>query len=340
MTASPSTPAGTVPLASTLSDCALHARPAGCGGPTGASITMIPSCPLSSAGRAPRTGRTIEGVGVVGDQHHRGTAVLASALVDEVQVRRCRPGAARLLLSSLEQRAQFRVAVAGSPDRIAVDPERDVVQKRATVHVAQIDRSFQRSAEGVERADEIVRRDADIAGEVVARTGGDAHKRYPAGSRDRCHDRQNPSPPATPRASAPPAATPWMKSSRPSLRARVTGSMPRSRARSASLARCALPRPEVGLMNSTGRRAASTGTNPDGLRRGRAALIACIRRTASANHDPATRQIRQVDRRPPWKSSAGSKSPRAGGRGHLDAHVDLAPAPQPTRSCGRAPPRL
>ncbi len=118
--------------------------------------------------------------------------MLASALVDEVQVRRCRPGAARLLLSSLEQRAQFRVAVAGSPDRIAVDPERDVVQKRATVHVAQIDRSFQRSAEGVERADEIVRRDADIAGEVVARTGGDAHKRYPAGSRDRCHDRQRP----------------------------------------------------------------------------------------------------------------------------------------------------
>jgi hypothetical protein len=53
VTASPSTPAATVPLASTLSDRALHARAARCGGPSGASITMIPSCPLSSAARAP-----------------------------------------------------------------------------------------------------------------------------------------------------------------------------------------------------------------------------------------------------------------------------------------------
>jgi hypothetical protein len=70
-------------------------------------------------------------------------------------------------------------------------------------------------------------------------------------------------PPATPRASAPLASAPWIKASTSWPGARVTGSMPRSRARSASLARLALPPPEVGLMNSNGRRAGSTDTNPD-----------------------------------------------------------------------------
>ena len=107
-----------------------------------------------------------------------------------MQVGRRGAGAARLLLSGLEQRAELGVAVAGSPDRVAVYPERDVVDKRATVHVAEIDRPFQRGTEGVERAEEIVRRDADIAGEVVARTGRDADERDPAGSHSRCHDCQ------------------------------------------------------------------------------------------------------------------------------------------------------
>jgi hypothetical protein len=79
--------------------------------------------------------------------------VLASAVVHEVHVGRRGARAERLLLSRLEQRAQLCVAVIASLDRVAVDHERDVVQKRASVHVADVDCPLQRSAEGVECAD-------------------------------------------------------------------------------------------------------------------------------------------------------------------------------------------
>ncbi len=104
----------------------------------------------------------------------------------------------------------------------------------------------------------------------------------------------DPSPPATPRASAPSATASWTNYSGGSSPVRVTGSTPRSRATSSSLARCALPPPEAGLMNSTGRRAASTRMNPDGGMSRRCAFIACLRRTARQRHNPAGRQGCQV----------------------------------------------
>jgi hypothetical protein len=55
-----------------------------------------------------------------------------------------------------------------------------------------------------------------------------------------------------------------------------------------------LTAPEVGLMNSTGRRAESTCTNPDGGGRRRWALIASVRRFARPNRHPGTRHERQV----------------------------------------------
>ena len=76
--------------------------------------------PAVECGACPASRRALEGVGVVGDQHHRGTAVRASAVVDEAQVGRCGSGAARLLLSGLEQRAELGVAVPGLPDGVAV----------------------------------------------------------------------------------------------------------------------------------------------------------------------------------------------------------------------------
>jgi hypothetical protein len=42
----------------------------------------------------------------------------------------------------------------------------------------------------------------------------------------------------------------------------MTASIPFSRACSASLARAALPSPDLGLMNSTGRRGGSAGRQP------------------------------------------------------------------------------
>ena len=138
-TASPSTPAGTVPLASTRSDRALHARPAWCGG-TWRVDHDDPQLAAVEHGTCSANRRALERVGVVGHQHHRGTQVLGSAVIDEVHVGRGRAGAERLLLRGLEQRAQLGVAVARLSDRVRVYPERDVVQKWATVHVAEVDR--------------------------------------------------------------------------------------------------------------------------------------------------------------------------------------------------------
>ena len=69
----------------------------------------------------------------------------------------------------------------------------------------------------------------------------------------------DPSPPATPSASAPPAAAPRASAARSCPGSRMTASTPRSRARSASPARAALPPPDLGLTNNTGRRGGSTG---------------------------------------------------------------------------------
>jgi len=111
-------------------------------------------------------------------------------MVDEVHVGRGGARAERLLSSGLEQHPQLGVAVAGLSDCVRVHSERDVVQKRASVHVAEIDRPFQRGAERIERANALVWSNADIAGEVIPRTGGDTHKRNSGRGRSGCHDCQ------------------------------------------------------------------------------------------------------------------------------------------------------
>ena len=112
-----------------------------------------------------------------------------AVVVDEAQSGQRRARTAHLR-GRLEQRADLCVAIGRPLHGCPVDPERDVVEEQATVHVADIDRAFERIGERVERADEIVRRDAEIAGEVVARTGRDADERQSVGHRGRRHDRQ------------------------------------------------------------------------------------------------------------------------------------------------------
>jgi hypothetical protein len=58
------------------------------------------------------------------------------------------------------------------------------------VHRADIDGAFERVGERVERADEIVQRDAEIAGEVVTRPGRDADEGQSVRQRGRRDDRQ------------------------------------------------------------------------------------------------------------------------------------------------------
>ena len=70
--ASPSAPAGTVPLASTLSDRALHARAARCEGTIWSVDHDDPQLPCVECGTCRASRRAPEGVGVVGDQHHAG----------------------------------------------------------------------------------------------------------------------------------------------------------------------------------------------------------------------------------------------------------------------------
>ena len=77
----------------------------------------------------------------------------------------------------LRERARLGVAVGRLPNGIAVDPERDVVEEEAAVHLGDVDPALDAVGEGVERADEIAAVDADVEREVVAGAGGNADER-------------------------------------------------------------------------------------------------------------------------------------------------------------------
>ena len=86
------------------------------------------------------------------------------------------------------ERARLGVTVGRLPNRVAVDPERDVVEEEAAVHLGDVDPALDAVGEGVERADEIAAVDADVEREVVARAGGDADERKVVRECDCCDD--------------------------------------------------------------------------------------------------------------------------------------------------------
>ena len=80
-------------------------------------------------------------------------------------------------MEGVQRRLQLGVAVARSLHGVAVDTERDVVQKWAAVDLGHVDPALEPGREGVEGSEQVVPDDSQIEGEVVARPGGEADER-------------------------------------------------------------------------------------------------------------------------------------------------------------------
>ena len=165
----------------------------------------------------------------------------------------------------LQQRARLGVAVGRLPNRVAVDPERDVVEEEAAVHLRHVDAALDAVGEGVERADEIVAVDADVEREMVAGAGGNADEREAVRESGCGHDGERSVAAGDPERVR--AVRHGLVDERGSLSPgrRTITSMPRSRARSARPARAALPPPDLGLTKSTGRCGGSAAAQVPGV---------------------------------------------------------------------------
>ncbi len=205
----------------------------------------------------------IERVGVVRHEHEGEMLVLAPDIVNQAQGWHLRAWAEHLF-GGLQQCAHLGITVGGTADRVAVDPERDVVEKQPAVHLRHVDQALDPVGERVERAEQIVRIQPQIASEVVAGTGRHAHERKPMRGGRRGHDRQRPVATGHPSASAPLATASRASASRSWPGVKTTVSIPRSRARSATAARAAVPPPDLGLTNNTGRCGGSKDRRPSG----------------------------------------------------------------------------
>ena len=115
----------------------------------------------------------------------------SAAVVHELQVDRrgTRPEHVR---GRLQQRARLGVAVGRLPNRVAVDPERDVVEEEPAVHLRHVDPALDAVGERVERADQIVAIEAEVEREVVAGAGGNADERKPVRECGCCDDGERP----------------------------------------------------------------------------------------------------------------------------------------------------
>jgi hypothetical protein len=135
--------------------------------------------------------RGIQRVGVVRHEHDGDLAMLAPQVVEQVQ-RGHHSAWTEHPLCGFQERAQLGIAIFRPADRVAVDPERDVVEERAAVDLRHVDLALNPVGERVERADHIMPVRSHIEREVVARPGWDAHERDPARGRCRGHDRERP----------------------------------------------------------------------------------------------------------------------------------------------------
>ena len=117
--------------------------------------------------------------------------MLAALVVHEAKLG-CRLARSEYPDCRLQERSRLRVAIRRLPNRLAVDPERDVVEEQPTVHAADVDQALDAVGERLERADEIVPVDAEVEREVVPRPGWNADERQAVCVRGRRDDRQRP----------------------------------------------------------------------------------------------------------------------------------------------------
>ena len=207
--------------------------------------------------------------GPAGGQERRGCwtrargeiPVLAPQVVDQVQRRRL-PAGAHHLGCGLQEGTHLGIAVGRAADRVSVDPQRGVVEECAPVHLCHVDLALDPVGERVESADHVVPVHPHVEREVVARLAGTHTNGMPCAAATAATTASDPAPPAIPSASAPATTACRASASRSWPGARMTASISFSRARSASPARAALPSPDPGLTNSTGRRGGPAGRQP------------------------------------------------------------------------------
>ena len=251
-TASPSIPAWTGAGAVTSSCAAVHVRP-GLWPATrrvedeDAELSAVECRPRAGCMRRVRASR-----GCSTRARPRGP-MRAAAVVHELQAG-CGGARSEHLRGRLQQRARLGVAVGRLPNGVAVDPERDVVEEEAAVHLGHVDPALDAVGEGVERADQVARgrRRRRARSGCGCRRG---RRRTEGRARERLRPRRRASRRRRRRRARPRRAP---RRRRRALRGRRSGrrtitSMPRSRARSARPARVALPPPDLGLTKSTGR---------------------------------------------------------------------------------------
>jgi hypothetical protein len=220
--------------------------------------------------------RTVKRVGVVRHEHDGKVPVLAAQVVKETQLRRLRAGAQHPS-RGFHERTHLGIAVGRAADRIAVDAERDVLRNVRPFTSAM---SIWRSTPSVNASSAPVtsRRSTPTSSAKWLRVPAGTHtKGIPYATAVATMIASDPSPPAIPSASAPPAAASRTSAARSWPGESTTTSIPCSRARSATPARAALPPPDLGLTNNTGRRGGPAGCQPyrDSCRL--AGLIASVR---------------------------------------------------------------
>ena len=130
----------------------------------------------------------IDRVGVVGDHHDRGLAMLGAAVVDDGEPR-CRRARSQCFLRGGQQRLQPRVAVALLPHRLGVEAEDHVVDEDRSVDLADVDAALETVREGLQRPDDVAALHTEIAREVVSGARGNARERQVVRARGRCDDR-------------------------------------------------------------------------------------------------------------------------------------------------------
>ena len=204
-----------------------------------------------------------------------------------------------------------------------VDAERDVVDEHPPIDRCVVHASLARVTKRAHRLAGIVAVEPEIHGEVVACASTDTHERnVPCSTATAATTACEPSPPATPRQSAPCSTASRANVSRSRPLSNIIVSTPSSAASSINPNRSTVPPPDRGLHNRTGRRGGPSGRLP-----GSAPSRSCSQRRASAGHRDSEQH--ENDGEPDGDSIRGTDCPYDGDgeHDHSDDNTDSSDRP-------------